>query len=259
MAKETYTLVDKHDRKQQFDNGRDAGEAFARASGENRPVVIKSTEGKGAQFLATTAQSHDRETGEKTHIKDFNRSDTAFREGWEKVEREKIAAAYERDRAAGIKTGMMRLDGKEVAEVRVYENRDDPGGKATYDVQYFKRKGSEHGTSFTEHRGLDRPALETAIGAKNAKAVDEIKAQRVNHPYERNLSAVTLSGDRLAYAQGVSPQKEEKMADKSKVRTEAAPFDHHAAPGIGAKSMGTPFEIKATQQKEAGSGMERGR
>ncbi|CAM5361824.1 hypothetical protein SSTU70S_05614 [Stutzerimonas stutzeri] len=46
MAKETYTLVDKHDRKQQFDNGRDAGEAFARAHGEDRPVVIKSTEGK---------------------------------------------------------------------------------------------------------------------------------------------------------------------------------------------------------------------
>lgn len=250
MAKETYTLVDKHDRKQQFDNGRDAGEAFARARGEDRPVVIKSTEGKGAQFLATTAQSHDRETGEKTHIKDFNRSDTAFREGWEKVEREKIAAAYERDRAAAVKTGMMRLDGKEVAEVRVYENRDDPGGKATYDVQYFKRQGSEHGTAFTQHRGLDRPALETAIGEKNAKAVQE-----------SGQKAVSLSGDRLAYAQGVSPQIEDKAADKAKVKTQATPFDHQAGPSIGAKSLGTPHEFKASPepQKEARGGMERGR
>lgn len=250
MAKETYTLVDKHDRKQKFDNGRDAGEAFARANGEDRPVVIKSTEGKGAQFLATTAQSHDRETGEKTHIKDFNRSDTAFREGWEKVEREKIAAAYERDRAAGVKTGMMRLDGKEVAEVRVYENRDDTGGKATYDVQYFKRQGSEHGTAFTQHRGLDRPALESAIGEKNAKAVQE-----------SGQKAVSLSGDRLAYAQGVSPQIEDKAADKAKVKTQATPFDYQAAPTIGAKSLGTPHESKASpeQQKEARGGMERGR
>ncbi len=261
MAKETYTLVDKHDRKQQFDNGRDAGEAFARAHGEDRPVVIKSTEGKGAQFLATTAQSHDRETGEKTHIKDFNRSDTAFREGWEKVEREKIAAAYERDRAAGVKTGMMRLDGKEVAEVRVYENRDDPGGKATYDVQYFKRQGSEHGTAFTQHRGLDRPALETAIGPQNAKAMDEIKAQRLKNPYEMDATPVSLSGDRLAYAQGVSPQIEDKAADKAKVKTQATPFDYQAAPTIGAKSLGTPHEFKASPepQKEARGGMERGR
>lgn len=211
MTKETYTLVDKHDRKQKFDNGRDAGEAFARANGEDRPVVIKSTEGKGAQFLASTAQSHDRETGEKTHIKDFNRSDTAFREGWEKVEREKIAAAYERDRAAGVKTGMMRLDGKEVAEVRVYENRDDTAGKATYDVQYFKRQGSEHGTAFTQHRGLDRPALETAIGETNAKAVQE-----------SGQKAVSLSGDRLAYAQGVSPQEKERreLETKQPARTD---------------------------------------
>ncbi len=260
MAKETYTLVYEDNRdKQQFDNGKAAGEAFARARDEDRPVVIKSTEGKGAQFLASTGYSPDRETGERVYSKGFNQNDAAFREGWEKVEREKIAAAYERDRAAGVKAGMMRLDGKEVAEVRVYESRDDKSGKATYDVQYFKRQGSEHGTSFTEHRGLDRPALETAIGTKNAKAVDEIKAQRVTNPYERNLSAVTLSGDRLAYAQGVSPQKEEKAADKSKVRTEPAPFDHQAAPSIGAKSLGTPFKSEPTQQKEAKGGMERGR
>lgn len=258
--KETYTLVDKHDRKQHFDDGRAAGEAYARASGEDKPVVIKSTEGKGAQFLASTAQSLDRETGDKVFIKDFNRADVAFREGWEKVEREKIAALYERDKAAGVKNGMMRIDGKEVAEVRVYEGRDDKGG-TTYDVQYFKRHGSEHGTSFAEHRGLDRKALEAAIGHQNTKAVDEIKAQRVTNPYERNFSAIALSGDRLAYAQGVSPQIEDRAAGKAKVKTQATPFDHQAAPTIGAKLLNIGHEPKASAapQKEAGGSMERGR
>lgn len=221
MAKETYMLVDNHDRRQHFNDGRAAGEAFARARDEDRPVVIKSTE-KGAQFLATSGHSIDRETGERIYSKGFNHNDAAFREGWEKVEREKLAATYERDRAAGVKSGMMRLDGKEVAEVRVYENRDDPGGKATYDVHYYKRQGSPHGTYFTQHRGLDRPALETAIGEKNAKAVQE-----------SGQKAVSLSGDRLAYAQGVSP----RIEDKTKVKTQATP----------------------EQQKEAKAGMERGR
>lgn len=232
MAKDTYTLVDKHDQKQQFGNGRDAGEAFARARDEDRPVVIKSTEGKGAQFLATSGHSTDRETGERVYSKGFNQNDSAFREGWEKVEREKITAAYERDRAAGVKAGMMRMDGKEVAEVRVYENRDDPGGKATYDVQYFKRQGSEHGTAFTQHRGLDRPALETAIGEKNAKAVQE-----------SGQKAVSLSGERLNYAQGVSPQEKERRELEIKQPNQVG--DHQAKPA------------QSAQQKQ--SSMERGR
>lgn len=222
MAKETYTLVDKHDQRKQFTDGRQAGEAFARARTDDGPVMIKATEGKGAQFLAMTTQTVDRETGEAVRVKTVGRQDEAFREGFEKVQREKLDAAYERDRAAGVKTGMMRMDGKEVAEVRVYENPADPGGKATYDVQYFKRKDSEHGTAFTQHRGLDRPALETAIGEKNAKTVQE-----------SGEKSVTLSGDRLAYARGTTPQVMGREADRMK------------APQVA--------------QKEAAAGMDRGR
>lgn len=203
MAEEKYVLVKRSsEEKQHFSDGKEAGDAFGKTPGHEKPMVIKL--GKGAQFVGSTAESFDRNTGEQVFHKTVSTSDQAFRQGWERAEQEKIAAAFERDRQSGITSGMMRIDGREVAEVRVHENRTDSGSKS-YDVQYFNRRGAEDRSSIAQEKGVKSQDLAVVLGERNAETVRE-----------SNKPSITLAGDRLAYAQATSVNERDRQAHEVK-------------------------------------------
>lgn len=84
MAKENYTIVDKNGKSESYDSGRKAGEAFKKASYEDKVSVIKSTEAKGAVILASTVERKSSVTGKNHYTKYMNSKDKEFRDGWKK-------------------------------------------------------------------------------------------------------------------------------------------------------------------------------
>ncbi|HDQ4405489.1 TPA: hypothetical protein P8734_005687 [Pseudomonas aeruginosa] len=97
MAKETYTVVKSTDQKskQHFTDAKEAAKAFSEIAASEKPTVIKSVEGKGAQFIGGTTEK--RLGDEVSHSKYISHTDKAFSEAWYAAERNK-QSALERDR-----------------------------------------------------------------------------------------------------------------------------------------------------------------
>ena len=119
MSKEMYTLVKASDNsREQFGDAKSAAEAFIKANGADKPSVIKTVQGKGAEFVAGTSELKAA-TG-KDFSKYVGHTDKAFRDEWSKAEmaREKGAhalegAAKEKDAA---QVDMSKLEKAEVGK-----------------------------------------------------------------------------------------------------------------------------------------------
>lgn len=211
MANETYTLVYRKGEEREpktFKDGKEAGQAFHQAPAEMAPSVIMTREKGGASIIASTIERRSPE-GEQTFSKSLGNPDKDFLAGWHKSEGLQRQLDYERDQQKGIQAGMLRIDGREAAEVRIYR-KDDPGevkydpefygGKARYDVEFYTKRDMPHGQAFAQLRNLDQIDLDTAIGEKNAKAVRE-----------SGEVGVKLAGEKLAYDIGHSPAEAQRI------------------------------------------------
>ena len=108
MAKETYTLVKVADRStEHFPDAKSAAEAFSKTNSAEKPTVVKTVEGKGANFVAGTSEIKSA-TG-KDFSKYVGHTDIAFRDAWNIAEmhREKGAHALE---AAGREKQAAQVD-----------------------------------------------------------------------------------------------------------------------------------------------------
>lgn len=200
MANETYTLVYRKGEERQpqtFKDGKEAGQAFHQAPAEMAPSVIMTKEKGGASIIASTMERRSPE-GEQTFSKSLGNPDKDFLAGWHKSEGLQRERDYERDHQKGIQAGMLRIDGREAAEVRIYR-KDDPA-EARYDAEFYAKRDMPHGHAFAQLRNLDRIDLETAIGEKNAKAVRE-----------SGEVGVKLAGEKLAYDIGHSPAEAQRI------------------------------------------------
>lgn len=197
MAKETYTLVKATDHsKEHFPDAKSAAEAFSKANAAEKPTVVKTVEGKGANFVAGTTELRG------TAGKDFSKwvgQDKEFRDAWQKAAHVTKERVMERDQAAGIKHSMMRIDGLQAHEVRVFARADDTSKTPVYDVEFYKNREMPNGSAFAKNVGIDRQELAAVIGDKNAHSVDEAN--------KRDKGPMVLSGEKLAYTYGSNQEK----------------------------------------------------
>ena len=108
MAKETYTLVKTANQsREQFGDAKSAAEAFSKVNAAEKPTVVKTVPGKGAEFVAGTSEIKSA-TG-KDFSKYVGHTDKAFRDAWSMAEmhREKGAHALE---AAGREKQAAQVD-----------------------------------------------------------------------------------------------------------------------------------------------------
>ena len=207
MAKETYTLVKAADRsKEHFPDAKSAAEAFSKANAAERLTVVKTVEGQGANFVAGTTEK--RGSTEQEFSK-WVGQDKEFRDAWQKAEYVAKERVIERDQAAGIKHGMMRIDGLQAHEVRVFNRTDDTSKTQLYDVEFYKNREMPNGSSFAKNVGIDRQELAAVIGDKNAHSVDEAS--------KRDKSPVVLSGEQLAYTYGSNQEKAQREYESAPV------------------------------------------
>lgn len=197
MAKETYTLVKAADRTtEHYSDAKSAAEAFSKTNPAERPAVVKTVEGQGANFVAGTTEK--RGTKEQEFSK-WVGQDKEFRDAWQKVEHVTKERIIERDQAAGIKHGMMRIDGLQAHELRVFPRTDDTSKTPLYDVEFYKNHEMPNGSAFAKSVGIDRQELAAVIGDKNAHSVDDAN--------KRDKAPVVLSGEKLAYTYGSNQEK----------------------------------------------------
>lgn len=245
---EKYTLVyrDGDEKKTQtFQSGKEAGEAFHNAPAEMSPSVIKTQEKGGASIIASTLERQMPE-GEKTFQKSVNGQDKEFREGWQKAEDLQRERSYARDDREGVQSGMLRIDGREAVEVRVY--RKDDAAEAKYDVEFYAKRDMPHGQAFAQHRDLDRSDLETAIGEKNAKTVRE-----------SGEASMKLAGEKLAYEVGYSPAEFDRMMfakeDRKSREMDQMLLDRYGPGGMTSHPKAPVVEL--VKYKENADGAER--
>lgn len=119
MSKEMYTLVKAADNsREQFGDAKSAAEAFSKANGADKPSVVKTVQGKGAEFVAGTSEIKAA-TG-KDFSKYVGHTDKEFREEWNKAEmgREKGDHALEaaaREKSAA-QVDMSKLENAEIGK-----------------------------------------------------------------------------------------------------------------------------------------------
>ncbi|MDF4211136.1 hypothetical protein P2W50_31280 [Pseudomonas protegens] len=89
MAKVVYTMVKSTDPqfRQKFSDGKEAGEAFSSTPASEKPSVIKTVEGKGAEFVGGTAGR--RQGDQIAYTKYISHADRAFADAWNAAERNK--------------------------------------------------------------------------------------------------------------------------------------------------------------------------
>lgn len=115
MAKETYTVVKSGDMKfkQHFSDPKEAAKAFSDIAASEKPTVIKTVEGKGAQFVGGTTEK--RTGDEVSHSKYTSHTDKAFSDAWYAAERGK-QNTMERDKSSGKEAAPVDLSKTENAE-----------------------------------------------------------------------------------------------------------------------------------------------
>lgn len=142
MAKETYTLVKAADKsREQFGDAKSAAEAFSKANAAEKPTVVKTTLGKGAEFVAGTSEI-------KAAIgKDFSKyvghTDKAFRDAWSMAEmhREKGADALE---AAGREKQAAQVDMNKLEKAEIGKTYRGPIMAVTAEIIVQRRRFSRY-------------------------------------------------------------------------------------------------------------------